>query len=154
MQEVAKTTLGSIVRLTTAEELWNLIDVVGQNAAGLSHYGFDFQPESLKNFYSADSCLKDSFIYAYLDKENNNKSGIWWRKEYDPRVNKKILCEFAWVSANPKYSLQILEASLNHAKLIFNYDAVVMGNSELSEKLDNFYLKKNFKLENRIYYKS
>ena len=152
MQEVVKTTLGKICRLNKYEDICDNLKF-GLDFGEL-HYGFPANLESLKNFYSNPIAFSDCLVYGYFDKDNNLKSFIWFNKGYDPRVNKKILTEFMWLSKNSKYSIRLLNEALDHINLYYKYDVLVMSRLENStKKLDNFYFKKGFLKDSISFYK-
>ena len=152
MQEIIKTTLGRICCLDTYEDLCDNLKF-GLDFGEL-HYGFPANLESLKNFYSNPVSFFDCLIYGYFDKKESLKSFIWFNKGYDPRVNKKILTQFMWLSKDPKYSIRLLDESLKHINLYYKYNVLVMGRLEkYSKKLDNFYFKKGFLKDSKNYYK-
>ena len=152
MQEVVKTTLGKICRLNKYEDVRDNLEF-GSDFRKL-HYGFPFNAESMKNFYSNPITFSNCLVYGYFDKDNNLKSSIWFNKGYDPRVNKKILTESMWLSKNPKYSIRLLNEALDHINLYYKYDVLVMSRLEKStKKLDNFYFKKGFLKDSTSFYK-
>tara|TARA_X000001316_G_C921001_1_gene35270 strand:- start:636 stop:1106 length:471 start_codon:yes stop_codon:yes gene_type:complete len=152
MQEIIKTTLGRICCLDTYEDVCNNLEF-GSDFGDL-HYGFTFNVESMKNFYSNPIIFSDCLVYGYFDKKENLKSVIWFNKGYDPRINKKLLTQFLWLSKSPKYSIRLLDESLKHINLYYKYNVLVMGRLEkYSKKLDNFYIKKNFLKDSKSYYK-
>jgi hypothetical protein len=108
----------------------------------------------MKNYYSNPISFSDCLVYGYFDKKESLKSVIWFNKGYDPRVNKKLLTQFLWLSKNPKYSIRLLDESLKHINLYYKYNVLIMGRLEKhSKKLDNFYIKKNFLKDSKSYYK-
>ena len=152
MQEITETTLGRICCLDTYEDVCDNLEF-GSDFGEL-HYGFPFNVESMKNFYSNPISFSYWLVYGYFDKKENLKSVIWFNKGYDPRVNKKLLTQFLWLSKGPKYSIRLLDESLKHINLYYKYDVLVMGRLEkYSKKLDNFYIKKNFLKDSQSYYK-
>lgn len=153
MQEVVETHLGKICRLNTYKDVRDNLEF-GSDFGEL-HYGFSFNVESMENFYSNPIAFSDCLVYGYFDKDNNVKSGIWFNKGYDPRVNKKLLSQFVWLSKDPKYSIRLLSVALDHISLYYKYDVLIMGRLERStKKLDNFYFKKGFLKDSCGFYKS
>ena len=152
MQEIIETTLGRICCLDTYEDVCNNLEF-GLDFGEL-HYGFNLNVESMKNYYSNPISFSDCLIYGYFDKKKSLKCVIWFNKGYDPRVNKKLLTQFLWLSKNPKYSIRLLDESLKHINLYYKYNVLIMGRLEKhSKKLDNFYIKKNFLKDSKSYYK-
>lgn len=154
MQKIIKTDLGYIAKIENPEELINPLDKLGSHFGGLAHFGYPFNLETIKTFYSNPIRFKECFIYFYFDQNDEPKSGIWWMKQYEPRINKKILLEYMWVSSDPKYSIAVLNESIKHVNTLYKYDTIVMGNIENNEKLDKFYLNKKFKLDSKSFYKN
>ena len=152
MQEIVKTNLGKICHADKYEDILDHLEF-GSDFDEL-HYGFPVNSESLKNYYSNPLSFFDCLIYGYFDKKEILKSFIWFNKGYDPRVNKRLLTQFMWLSKNPKYSIRLLNESLKHISLYYKYDVLVVGRLEkYSKKLDNFYIKKNFLKDSKNYYK-
>ena len=151
MQKVIKTDLGEMNRVNEYEDVYKFLDF-GSDFGEL-HYGFPINIESLRSFYSNPASFSQCLVYGYFDNCKNLKSAIWYNKDYDPRVNKKLLTEFLWLSKDPKYSIRLLSESLDHINLYYKYDALIMGNVTLSKKLDSFYVKKGFTLDSKSYYK-
>ena len=152
MQEITKTTLGRICCLDTYEVVCDNLEF-GSDFGEL-HYGFPFNVESMKNFYSNPIAFSNCLVYGYFDKKENLKSVIWFNKSYDPRVNKKLLTQFFWLSKESKYTIKLLNESLKHINLYYKYDVLVTGRLEQStKKLDNFYFKKGFLKDSINFYK-
>ena len=152
MQEITETTLGRICCLDTYEDVCDNLEF-GSDFGEL-HYGFPFNVESMKNFYSNPIAFSNCLVYGYFDKKENLKSVIWFNKSYDPRVNKKLLTQFFWLSKESKYTIKLLNESLKHINLYYKYDVLVTGRLEQStKKLDNFYFKKGFLKDSINFYK-
>ena len=152
MQEIIETSLGKICHADKYEDILDYLEF-GSDFDEL-HYGFPVNSESLKNYYSNPVLFANCLIYAYFNQKKDLKSFIWFNKGYDPRVNKKVLTQFMWLSKNPKYSIRLLDESLKHINLYYKYNVLVMGRLEkYSEKLDNFYFKKGFLKDSKNYYK-
>tara|TARA_R110001632_G_scaffold112795_1_gene223884 strand:+ start:7530 stop:7868 length:339 start_codon:yes stop_codon:yes gene_type:complete len=110
--------------------------------------------ESIKNFFSNPLRFKNCYVYFYFNKDGEPKSVIWWMKDYDPRINKKILLEYMWASTDPRYSVRVLDESIKHISNFYKYDSIVISNSQNYEKLDKFYLKKGFERDVKLFYKN
>lgn len=152
MQEIVETSLGKICRLNTYEDVCDNLEF-GSDFEEL-HYGFPPNLESLKEYYSNPAEFFNCLVYAYFDKKNNLKSFIWFARSYDPRVNKRLLAQYMWLSKSPKYSIRLLNEALDHINLYYKYDVLVMGRLEKStKKLDNFYFKKGFLKDSTSFYK-
>ena len=152
MQEITETTIGRICCLDTYEDVCDNLEF-GSDFGEL-HYGFPFNVESMKNFYSNPIAFSNCLVYGYFDKKENLKSVIWFNKSYDPRVNKKLLTQFFWLSKESKYTIKLLNESLKHINLYYKYDVLVTGRLEQStKKLDNFYFKKGFLKDSINFYK-
>ena len=154
MQKIVETNLGYISKAENTQELSDLTDRLGSHFGSLTHFGFNVNLETIKTYFSNPLRFKDCFIYFYFDKNNTPKSFIWWMKNYEARVNKKTLSEYMWASSNPKYSIRILNESIKHINTFYNYDTIVMGNDGKNPRLDEFYLKKGFKVESKSFYKN
>lgn len=153
MKLIAETDLGCIKKASEPKDFINLADKIGSHFGSLSHFQYPFSIETIKTYFSNPSRFKDCFIYFYFDKLNDPKSFIWWMKNYDPRINKKILLEYMWASSNPKFSIKIFNESFKHVNTLYKYDAISVGNITNCSKLNKFYKNKGFKEDSKPLYK-
>jgi len=153
MKLIAETDLGCIKKASEPKDFIDLADKIGSHFGSLSHFQYSFSIETIKTYFSNPSRFKDCFIYFYFDKLNDPKSFIWWMKNYDPRINKKILLEYMWASSNPKFSIKIFNESFKHVNTLYKYDAISVGNITNCPKLNKFYKNKGFKEDSKPLYK-
>ena len=154
MQKVAETSLGFISKAEEPQDFIDLADKIGPHFGGLYHCGYPLNMESIKSFFSNPLRFKNCYVYFYFNKDGEPKSVIWWMKDYDPRINKKILLEYMWASTDPRYSVRVLDESIKHISSFYKYDSIVISNSQNYEKLDKFYLKKGFERDVKLFYKN
>ena len=154
MQEITKTSLGRICLLSKPEDIFLITREMSSHMGNLSHYGgYGINVDSIYNFFSNKNNLNLYFVYAYLDREDKIKSSVWWCKNYDARINKKILTEYIWHSIDPKYSIRVFKESLKHIYQTYKYDVVLTSETQGIDKLKKIYKKMGFEKEGEIFYR-
>ena len=153
MKLIAETNIGYIKKASEPKDFIDPFVEIGSHFGSLSHFNCPFAIETIANYFSNPTRFKECFVYFYFDKLNNPKSFIWWMKNYDPRINKKILLEYMWASLNPKFSIRIFNESFKHVNTLYKYDVISVGNITNCSKLNKFYKNKGFEEDSKPFYK-
>jgi hypothetical protein len=155
MSETIKVDLkNGIHKIELIEDFVSAINQIYAKMDKCTHFGCEINSSSINSYFSNPQRFKGCFCFAYF-LNNEAVSFICWIKDYDPRVNKKIIQEYMWASDSTSkgYGIKLFKKSLDYIKNIYKFDIILTGNSEKNPKLEKFYKKNGFKVESDIFYK-
>lgn len=127
-----------IKKIINPEEFKEAIDSVYATFKHLEenegHVFFKHTPEYVKSNWGNRCLLNTIHVWSNIDNFKHD-SIIGFHSVYDPRFNETFLCEFIWLSSNPKISFKLLKEAENWA-IKNNYKYMIMGVVEKMPKKD------------------
>jgi hypothetical protein len=156
MSETAKVNLkNGLYKIEVIEDFVSLSNEMYAKMPKCTHFGCEINRDSVTSYFSNPQRFKECFCFVYFANDEL-VSYIMWIKNYDARVNKKIIQEYIWLSNSDAkgYGIKLFKKSLEYIKNIYKFEIILVGNSEKNPKIEKFYKKNNFKLEGDLFYRS